>query len=464
MSRRSASIAAALAAPLVGCGLFVDTSEYTFDGGSGAGGASTSATTAVGQGGGLVLAGAGGAMVSGGAGGSMGEGGEGGSACVPQCNGVPCVDDGCGNPCPCSNGGTCSSAGECCPATWAISLPKSAYRLTLDSPSQALYVADDGGTVRRLRTCDGGASPANAASLGSGFAPRVLEKVGGELYVAGQVTGSVRVHRFDAATLAPIGSPVTLPSPFASPGNVVRLGELGADGALWISALTDGGGFGRFVPGQSPCYQDAFSIADHETRGLAKIGADIVFGVTPFNGTSTNFRLISPLSSAMGPCTAAAGPANYPATTSVPLDMMGMGDEILFAASNGPLAAITRGVLGRSAPGGPMIERIYDPTPKIDAFTAVTHQGGVVYTGGGMNGTIDMNGVVSGELRLLMFPSNFEANTAPIAEVVVDGAQIPWKMTVDADGLYVAGQATSSLAGFVMKCTLALGCPVVPPP
>ena len=46
----------------------------------------------------------------------------------------------------------------------------------------------------------------------------------------------------------------------------------------------------------------------------------------------------------------------------------------------------------------------------------------------------------------------------------MSGAQIPWKLMIDADGRYVAGQATSSLAGFVMKCTLALGCPVVPPP
>jgi hypothetical protein len=453
------------AALLTSCGLFVDTSDYVFDGSGGgaAGGAGpttgstpVATTTSTGNGDNNV----GGSSMAG----SPTTGAAGGSACVPQCNGVPCVDDGCGNPCPCSNGGTCSSAGECCPATWAISLPKSGYRLALDTPSQALYVADDGGTIRRLRTCDGASSPANAGSAGSGFVTRVLEKVGGELYVAGQVTGSVRVHRFDAATLAPIGFPVTLPSPFASPGNVVRLGEVGADGALWISALNDGGGFGRFVAGQPICYQDAFTTADHETRGLAKIGADIVFGVTPYNGTSTSFRVISPLSSSTGPCSALTGPSNYPPTTSVPLDMMGMGDEILFAATNGPLTAITRGVLGRAKPGGPIVERVYDPSPNTDAFTAVTHRNGIVYTGGGMNAAADMNGVYTGELHLLTFPSDFQADSAPIADVVVSGAQIPWKMMADADGLYVTGQATSSLEGFVMKCTLALGCPVVPPP
>lgn len=274
----------------------------------------------------------------------------------------------------------------------------------------------------------------------------------------------MRVHRFDAATLAPIGLPVTLPSQFSSPSNPVRLGELGADGALWISALSDGGGFGRFVPGQPICYQDAFGTPDYETRGLAKIGADIVFGVTPIFGTSTSFRVLSPLSSSDGPCMALTGLSTYPPTTSVPLDMMGMGDQILFAATNGPLTAITRGVLGRSAPGGPMIERVYDPTPNTDAFTAVTHRNGIVYAGGGMNATPDMNGVFTGELHLLSFPSNFTADSEPIADVVVSGAQIPWKMMADADGLYVTGQATTSLAGFVMKCTLALGCPAVPPP
>ena len=455
MTRRRAALAAALAAPLVGCGLFVDTSGYTFDG-SGANtsvaeGSSTIASTSV--------SGSGGSSMSG----SPTSGG-GGAGCIPECNGFSCIDDGCGSTCPCPNGDTCSSAGACCPATWAVSLPKSGYRLALDSSSQALYVADESGTVRRLRTCDGTASPSTIVTLGSDFTTRVLEKVGAELFVAGQETGSVRVHRLDAATLAPLASPVLLPAPFASPGNIVRHGEIGADGALWASALTDGGGFGRFVPGQSPCYQDAFSTADHETRGLAKLGADIVFGVTPFNGTTTSFRVLSPLSSAGGPCTAATGPANYPPTTSVPLDMMSMGNEILFAATNGPLSAITRGVLGRAKSGGPLVERVYDPTPNVDSFTAVTHQGGVVYAGGGTNGTMDANGDVVVELRLLTFPSNFEADTAPIAEVVVSGAQIPWKMTIDADGLYVTGQATSSLAGFVMKCTLALGCPVVPPP
>lgn len=181
---RHVSRTAALTASTLGfaAGCAHDWAAWSPSGTSGAGGTSTSASTSSGEGGsGTPPAGSGGAAMAGGTGGSVGAGGQGGSECVPQCNGAPCVDDGCGSPCPCTSGGTCSNSGECCPPTWAVTLPKSGYRLALDSSSQALYVADDSGSVRRLRTCDGASSPATAASAGSGFATRVLEKVGGEL-------------------------------------------------------------------------------------------------------------------------------------------------------------------------------------------------------------------------------------------------------------------------------------------
>jgi hypothetical protein len=464
MDPRRAAIAPVVAASLLGCGLFVDTSDYAFDGGGGTPTtADTSTSTTVSAATTTGVGGEGGAVVTSGMGATTGMGGAGGSACVPQCEAGSCADDGCGNPCPCGNGASCSSSGECCPSTWSVTLPKFGFRLALDSATQALFVGSNDGKVRKLQTCDG-AVTAQTTSLASDFAPRALERLGGEILVAGHVPASVQVHRLDATSLGAIDSPVELPAPFSPTSNVIRHGAIGPDGALWVAAVLDGGGIGRFVPGQPPCYQDVFATPEYENRDIARVGDRIIFAISGYSGTTTSFVALDPLNSPQGPCTAASGPTTYPATTSIPRDLIGVGEQLYFAGTDGPVSAYSRGVLGRSKPGGPTVERSYDPTASIDAFTALAHHNGAVYVAGYVGGSMGAEPALTGDFRLLRFADDFTASSAAQVEVSVAGASLARAVLVDADGVYVTGGVEGRVGGFVIKCTHALECPVVTPP
>jgi hypothetical protein len=460
---RAGSFALIFSSLCLGCGLFVDTSDYSFgEGGAGpdtSSGTSSGPSTSVGTGGG-----SGGSTATNSSSEATGSGG--GDGCEPVCAPeLACMPDGCGGLCEaCGAGESCGVTGSCCPNVWAAQFDGEAFRATLASAPGQLYVGNDVGKVVKLETCTGYSQL--AAGLDTTLKVRVLKEVAGELVVGGATDTAHLLYRLSPNSLGLIAPPVEMPAEFtvdASNGNFVRLSEVGSDSALWLSALRDGGGFGRYVPGQTPCYVDTYANNGLETRGFANVGTTLVYGVRDPSAEPTSFRVFEPLS-ASAPCDVSSSSASYPSTTGFLIDMRARGDELFFAESSGPLNADSKGILGRAMPGGPLVELDYDPTPNTDVFTAVAPYNDRVYVAGGFDAVAGTDSYLQGELRIFAYPINFDESSTPIAMATIPNALIPWNIEVDADGVYVVGlsQTQPDVRGFAVKCTLDLQCPAVP--
>ncbi|MBM4360828.1 MAG: hypothetical protein FJ096_22220 [Deltaproteobacteria bacterium] len=393
--------------------------------------------------------------------GGGGTGGDGGQACVPACAGRECGPDGCGGLCGACSDGTCDAEGLCCPDTWALRVPAIVRHLATSPEGSRLYVGDEAGDVRSLRTCDGKVAP-NTASLVETMSTRIaaVRQTTGLVHAVGTGNGAIKVHTLDPKTLAIVGAPVEVAS--TSGKNVFGV-ELDQAGRLWLGVHEDGGLVVRVAPGKPPCTMD-LDASPTLTMGLASTPSSLVLALlSPFNSTTTVRRY--PWSGIDAEaCSFTASASDDAALGTVVNGMASEGERVFVAQLGGNPSGNVAAILSRHDPGGADVSVTLDVTPTLDGFMSVAATPQAVYVGGVAGGlyTRDFS-IASGEAWVWRYDSAFDGASSPKSSTEVPGGRVAMALTVGASGVYVAGQSSDG-AGFVVKCTTALACPTVPGP